>query len=301
MNVNSSEKKAINLIISSLAQTLLFILVIILWNAWMRDPGALRGTARSIILIGMSLAGIVLAILAILGIKEIVRLAQFETDWRVANAHLQENEELLETLRSHRHDFINHLQVISGLMQLSKPQQAQEYIIEIVNELRNNKRIRFVGRPEIDALLLKKAAQAYELAIPFDVIAESEFQGLNIPGLDVARILGNLIENALDASIPLAHERRQVRVILREGQHDWELAVYNREPIIPKELHPVIFQRGFTTKGMDGNGLGLDIVQSLAHKHGGKVVFESEEGKGTTFTIYLPKFNFELKKAPCLD
>ncbi len=295
MNSNTSEKKAISLIISSLAQTLLFILVLALWNAWIRDPSMLKGTAHSVVLMGMSLAGIVLAIIAILGSREIIRLAQFETDWQVANAHLKENKELLETLRSHRHDFINHLQVISGLMQMNKPHQAQDYIKEIVDELRNNKRIRFVGRPEIDALLLKKAAQANELSIPFEVVVESEFEGLNIPGLDVARILGNLIENALDASKPLPPERRQVRVMLREGTHDWELAVYNREPIIPRELHPVIFDRGFTTKGMDGNGLGLDIVQSLAYKHGGKVVLESEEGKGTTFTVYLSKFNFGSK------
>lgn len=295
MSANTSEKKAINLIISSLAQTLLFILVIILWNAWMRDPSLLRGTAQNLILMGMSLAGIVLAILAIVGIKEIVRLAQFETDWQVANAHLKENKELLETLRSHRHDFINHLQVISGLIQLNKPQQAQEYILEIVDELRNNKRIRFVGRPEIDALLLKKAAQAYELSIPFEVVAESEFEGLTIPGLDVARILGNLIENALDASGPLPPEKREVRVTLRESEQEWELTVYNREPIIPRELQPVIFERGFTTKGMYGNGLGLDIVQSLACRHGGRVVFESEKAKGTTFTVYLPKSSSQLR------
>lgn len=295
MDMNASEKKAVTLIISSLAQTLLFILLLILWNAWMRDPGLLRGTAQNIILVGMTLAGVVLAIMAILGIKDIVRLTQFETDWNVTKAHLQENEELLETLRSHRHDFINHLQVISGLIQLNKPQQAQEYLVEIVDELRNNKRIRFVGRPEIDALLLKKAAQANELGVPFEVIAESEFKGLNIPGLDVARILGNLIENALDATASLSTEKRQVRVKLREDLDEWELAVYNREPIIPRELQTFVFEKGYTTKGMSGSGLGLDIVKSLTHKHGGKVVLESSEEAGTTFTVYLPKFNSNYK------
>ncbi|MFZ3171772.1 MAG: ATP-binding protein [Carboxydocellales bacterium] len=289
MSTNTSEKKAINMIISSLAQTLLFMLVIILWYAWSRDPVALRGTAQSIILVGMSLVGVILAILAILGIKDIVRFSQYENDWNVTKAHLQGNQELLETLRAHRHDFINHLQVISGLIQLNKPQKAQDYLTQVVNELNNKKRISFVGRPEIDALLLKKLAQAQEMLIPFEVIAESEFKGLDILGYDIARILGNLIQNAFDASLPLPEEKRQIRVILREGPDQWEIVVYNQEPIISREQQARVFEKGYTTKGMSGNGLGLDIVKTLVAKHRGHVMLVSAEGQGTTFTVLLPK------------
>lgn len=66
-----------------------------------------------------------------------------------------------------------------------------------------------------------------------------------------------------------------------------KLSISDNGPGIPKHLLNRIFEPYFTTKE-HGNGLGLAIAHSIVTKHGGCIVVESEEGKGTVFTIYLP-------------
>ena len=58
---------------------------------------------------------------------------------------------------------------------------------------------------------------------------------------------------------------------------------------IPADIQDKIFDAFFTTKPIgEGSGLGLDIVKKIIAKHGGRIVVESEVGKGTRFLVYLP-------------
>jgi len=58
---------------------------------------------------------------------------------------------------------------------------------------------------------------------------------------------------------------------------------------IPLHVRPRIFDPFFTTKGTgEGTGLGLSVSLGIVQRHGGEMVVESEEGKGTRFTIRLP-------------
>jgi two-component system NtrC family sensor kinase len=71
------------------------------------------------------------------------------------------------------------------------------------------------------------------------------------------------------------------------------IEISDNGPGIPKEVLGKIFDPFFTTKSaQDGTGLGLSISYSIIGKLGGKITVASEEGRGTTFTIYVPARGF---------
>lgn len=283
MNKHINEK-ALSLIIVIVLQALLTALL--MRNIHFESVSVIRDSFGKSIGI-VSLAGI-LSIYALFQIRKIIEMAEKEVEGEKARIRLEEAQELNETLRSHRHDFLNHLQVVGGLMQLGNTAAAQEYLNEVVADLKNVKNIRFVNQPEIDALILKKQAQAQGLGIRFTLDLRCTLEGVEISSTDVARIMGNLLENAIQAVDELPHGEKRVKLVLLPVNNGIVIEVYNNEPIIPKALQEAIFDRGFTTKGASGNGLGLDIVKTLVEKHGGRVGLESVKDKGTTFRIYLP-------------
>jgi signal transduction histidine kinase len=149
-----------------------------------------------------------------------------------------------------------------------------------------------VEKVELEALLGRvrdnTAARAGSLRI--NVTAEV------VPGISLAgdavlleRALMNLVYNALDASIP----SMTVRIAAMPGRRGRvQLLVADEGSGISPEDRERIFDPYFTTKqyGQEirGFGLGLTIVQKIAHLHGGSVTVDSTPGKGATFTIDLP-------------
>ncbi|RPH88990.1 MAG: GHKL domain-containing protein, partial [Desulfobacteraceae bacterium] len=97
----------------------------------------------------------------------------------------------------------------------------------------------------------------------------------------------NILNNAIDA----IGKKGKVMIKTRSLPKNSELSVEitDNGPGIPKEKVDKIFDPFFTTKEVGkGTGLGLSIVFSILEKLGGRIMVASEEGKGTTFTIYLP-------------
>jgi two-component system NtrC family sensor kinase len=97
----------------------------------------------------------------------------------------------------------------------------------------------------------------------------------------------NLLNNAIDAIGKDGVITLNTRNITRNNELSIE--INDSGPGIPKEVLPKIFDPFFTTKEVGkGTGLGLSISYGLVEKLGGRIMVASEEGKGTTFTIYLP-------------
>ncbi|CDI06202.1 sensor histidine kinase [Candidatus Nitrosotenuis uzonensis] len=103
--------------------------------------------------------------------------------------------------------------------------------------------------------------------------------------------INNLLMNAIQAM----NNAGQVDVILTENQKQAVIQIKDRGCGIPQEIMPNIFEPLFTTK-QEGTGLGLASCKKIIEQHGGTIEVSSVVGKGTTFTITLPKQSIHLEK-----
>lgn len=107
----------------------------------------------------------------------------------------------------------------------------------------------------------------------------------------IRQVINNLIKNSIKAVQP---EIGKVNVILEDFPTEAKISIKDNGRGIPKEAHDKIFKKFFQvdaslTREKGGSGLGLSICKSIVESHGGKIWFESEVGKGTTFAFTLPK------------
>lgn len=116
----------------------------------------------------------------------------------------------------------------------------------------------------------------------------------NLPYILISRnqiqqIIVNLCNNAIDAMTKAGKLFIRTMAASKNGTNYIEIQIEDTGTGIPKNLQAKIFEPFFTTKEIGkGTGLGLSVVYEIVQKHEGKIEFESYEGKGTIFKIFLP-------------
>ncbi len=200
-------------------------------------------------------------------------------------------EDLNGTLRAQRHDFKNHLQVVFGLIEMGEYREAQDYIERVYGDIQIVSRALKTASPAVNALLAAKAADCAERGIDMRVHIRSAWQGINVPGWEMCRVLGNLIDNAIDAMSDRSLPQRRLTVEIDEEVHAFCFRVSNTGPEIPAQLRDSIFERGFTTKAA-GRGMGLAIVTEILEQYGGALQMTSDAG-GTSFFARIPRARLE--------
>ena len=144
-----------------------------------------------------------------------------------------------------------------------------------------------VGDPVLGALLLAKAAVASERGIELRVSDDTVMTRSALDSEDLITLLGNLIDNALDAAAS-GHDR-WVSVSVTEQQGELVIRVHDSGPGVAESLNGQIFQEGFSTKSGPGRkrrGFGLALVRQVASRNGGDVVVVNDGG--ASFTVRLP-------------
>lgn len=181
-------------------------------------------------------------------------------------------EALNGTLRAQRHDFMNHIQVIYSLTELEDRPAALEYMDRLYTSVRSAGRSLKTASPAVNALLAAKSAACQEKNVSFLTDIRSDWKACPVPGWEMCRILGNLIDNALDA--PAGEAPKTLCVALWEDVKGFHFAVENNGAPVPEEIRDSLFQRGFSTKG-PGRGMGLSIVQEILEQYGGQIDLDS--------------------------
>jgi two-component system CitB family sensor kinase len=198
---------------------------------------------------------------------------------------------LTDALRAQQHEFSNRLHVLSVLVGMGEADEAMAYLDDIsatsaaqAEDLRSR-----LTPPALAALLLAKITVAAERGI---LLTLAEGAALDRPGPDpraLLTIVGNLVDNALDA-VADSPPPRSVVVGLgyAEATDRITITVSDNGPGIAPELIDRVFQDGYTSKARQGQlqrGLGLALVHRIVHRLGGSI--RVSPGPGATFTVSL--------------
>lgn len=231
----------------------------------------------------------ILGIIILILILCIASLAFLSMRWRrrcdSAVSTIHDLEELNTTLRSQRHDHMNQLQVIYGLMELGEYDEAREYLVPIFKELQKTGKALRTSRPAINALLMAKGNAAGSRGIDFYVEVSSELERMPIPDWELCKILSNLIDNAMTALE--GREDGKISLTIMQSETQYRFEIENNGPRIDDTIRNDIFTQGVSTKKEDGHGMGLAIVRRTVESYKGNVSFTSDD-EATTFTVVIP-------------
>ncbi|MCL6447207.1 MAG: sensor histidine kinase [Armatimonadetes bacterium] len=198
----------------------------------------------------------------------------------------------IEALRVQNHEYMNKLHTIAGLIQLNKPDQALDLIFQVTEEQEEmtNFLTRQIREYSIAGLLLGKYSRAKELQINMTIDRRSRLPALSpVTGAaDLVVILGNLLENAMDAVKELPPPQRHIYLGIFDQKNELQIIVRDSGAGIPEELQERIFERGVSTKAQ-GRGLGLYLVKAHLNRLGGALEIQSQPQRGTEIRIGIPK------------
>lgn len=192
-----------------------------------------------------------------------------------------------KTLRTQRHDYLNHIQVIYSLMELEEFDEARNYIEPVYKDIVRVSKALKTSKPAVNALLQAKLQMAEKNEIDMELEIKSDLKHLNMEPWEFCRVIGNIIDNAI-FTLKLKPDNRYMLVEFAEDMLNIRINISNNGNSIPKEIIDNIFKEGFTTKGDKGDGMGLAIVKEIVETFHGTVSVTSNEQK-TSFEIVLPK------------
>jgi sensor histidine kinase regulating citrate/malate metabolism len=217
------------------------------------------------------------------------------TDLQALTGELDSVRGFAESLRAQTHEAANRLHAVVSLIELGRPEEAIDFAtaeLQVAQRL-TDQVVNAVAEPVLAALLLGKAAQANERGVELVITPDTQIDDGMIPealdSRDMVTILGNLIDNAVDAAAEAGGDSPRVLVTARTAEGGLLLRVADTGRGVEEGAVREIFKRGWSTKAGDrplGRGLGLALVEQTATRHGGGV--EVGRDVGAVFTVTLP-------------
>ncbi|WP_030220786.1 ATP-binding protein [Streptomyces bikiniensis] len=198
---------------------------------------------------------------------------------------------LIDALRAQDHEHANRMHTLLGLLELEMHEEAVEFVTEVVGVHRATAEqvTEKVHDPLLAALLVGKATVAAERGVSLRIAPDSLLPDRLVDPRELVTVVGNLVDNALDAAAGTPDAR--VGVSFRCEDRTVVLRVSDSGPGVPEERRELIFTEGWTTKALPSHGkrgLGLALVRRLAGRRGGAATVAEGPGGGAEFTVVLP-------------
>ena len=201
---------------------------------------------------------------------------------------------IITTLRAHTHEFMNHLHVILGLLQMNLKEDAMDYIRDIarVQTETVSPVFQYIKNPTVAALILGKLSHLREQQIQFRLVVPQVLPEHSrfLSTRQQVTIIGNLLENAMEAiaasTDPTAP--RQIELRMEESGAGLCISVMDTGIGLETDDPEEIFRLGYSTKGPD-RGTGMALIREILDQRQGTIHVDSEPGDGTCVTVIVDR------------
>ncbi|HMM31062.1 MAG TPA: GHKL domain-containing protein [Clostridia bacterium] len=209
------------------------------------------------------------------------RIAAYQND--LIKTHYSEVENMYNQMRGWRHDYRNHIQAMKSYAAQNDVEALRRYLDELDTDLKTVDTAIKTGNRMADAILNSKISLARAKHIT--VIADANIPvTLKVSELDLCAVIGNLFDNAIEASLALPEEQRFIRIYMDMKNTQLYISVTNATAAKKRQKQNGRFH---TTKG-EGHGFGLMRIDNIVERYGGYLSRNSEDGAFTT-ELLLPQ------------
>lgn len=205
--------------------------------------------------------------------KTYLKLVEYQTEQ--SEKHLNEVRSIHKEMRGYKHDFHHHLQALKGQLEAGEVDRALAYIEQLDNQLMNVDTLLKTGNVSLDAILSAKIAQAKAENIAVTVKANVP-DTLTISDLELSIIIGNLLDNAIEACRTVTGERF-IRIFISMKGTMLYFSMLNAAGAKKKKTGSL-----FATHKDGVHGFGLRRAEAILEEHGGWVKYNSEDGAFTS-------------------
>lgn len=209
------------------------------------------------------------------------RIASYQRE--LIDTHYQEVENMYRQMRGWRHDYRNHIQAMKAYAANGDMEAVKEYLDKLDTDLNTVDLAVKTGNAMADAILNSKISLARSKNIAVHVDAHIPVQ-LKMSELDLCVIIGNLFDNAIEASLVLPESERMIRVYMDMKNTQLYISFTNFTATKKQGKTGNLFR---TTKG-EGHGFGLIRIDNIIERVDGYLSRNSEDGAFTT-EILIPQ------------
>lgn len=190
------------------------------------------------------------------------RIARYQND--LVEKHFEEVDNMYRQTRGWRHDFKNHVQTMQAYLEMGEMDRLGQYLHDLTEDFNTVDTVLKTGNIMLDAILNSKISVLQNKGIRVDATAAVSRE-IPISDIDLSVIIGNLLDNAMEACMKVPPEERFVRLYIDEVKENLYIYVMNSAD--------GKFLRGsggyLTTKAAGGHGFGLQRIDKVVKKYKG--------------------------------
>lgn len=200
---------------------------------------------------------------------------------KLINRHYDEVETMYRKMRGWRHDYHNHIQSLKAYMSLMQYEEAARYLERLEEDLSAVDNVLKTGNIVADAILNSKLTLIQERKIRVDATAVVP-EDIHISEIDLSVLIGNLLDNAMEACMQIPEEERFIRIYIDIVKKQLYISVTNSMGDRPRKIG-----ERFLTQKQGHHGFGLMRIDGIVKKYGGYINRQTDEGVFAT-EIMLP-------------